>query len=65
MLYTLIIITALSGSDYRSGGSVQTASVPGFTTEQACVNAAKNLKYPQTLGQHRISYSTSCVAMSI
>jgi len=65
MLYTLIIITALSGSDYRSGGSVNTESIPGFTTEQACVNASKKLNFPTTYRDFRISYSTSCIPMSI
>lgn len=65
MLYTLVIMMALSGSDHRSGGSVDTHSVSGFTTKQACENAVKKLHYPQTYRDFKISYTTSCVAMSI
>ena len=65
MLYTLVIMMALSGADHRSGGSVNTHSVSGFTTKQACENAAKNLSYPTTYRGFKISYTTSCVAMSI
>ena len=65
MLYTLIIITALSGTDHRSGGNVHTESVPGFTTEQACLNAARNLKFPTSHRDFQITYATSCVKNTI
>lgn len=65
MIYTLIIMMSLSGGDYRSGGSVTVESIKGFTSEQACKNAANKLKYPNTTQDFRISYTTTCVSMSI
>ncbi len=65
MLYTLIIMLSVSTPFNQTGSGVTVESLPGFTSHQACLNAAKNLEYPKTLGHHRISYSTSCVAMSI
>lgn len=65
MLYTLVIMMAVSHPFNQTGSGVTVQSVKGFTTEQACNNAAKKLKYPQTLGRHQISYTTSCIAMSI
>jgi len=43
MLYTLIIIAALYPS-YQSGAGVSVHSVPGFSTEQACINVHPALK---------------------
>lgn len=63
--YVLVIMLALSGHDYRSAGGVTVETISGFATEQECINASRKLKYPNTTKWQGISYSTSCIPMSL
>lgn len=66
MLYTLIIVTVIQGFDFRSGGGIDVHSVPGFTTEQACLNAAKEVKLPaQDSKYFTYKSTTACVPNTI
>lgn len=66
MLYTLIIVTIIQGYDFRSGGGINVHSVPGFTTEQACLNAAKEVKLPAQSSEYfTYKSTTTCVSNTI
>ena len=67
MLYTLVIISTLYGYDYRSAGSVNTAVVPGFSTEQACINAANKVKLVKPVDKNNqgIVVDTVCVSKDV
>lgn len=64
MLYTLIIMMAMSGGAVRPGG-VTVESIQGFQTEQACENAKRKLTYPRSDSYTLLSYTATCVPMSI
>ena len=62
MLYTLIIVTALIPTyDYRSGGNLSTYSVPGFSSEAACLDAAKRVQIPADGSYHKTKAIFTCV----
>lgn len=65
MLYTLIIIAVMYPGS-QQGGVIEIKSIPGFTTEQACINAANKISLPgeQTVFT-RAALSTRCVAMDV
>lgn len=65
MLYTLIIVAALY-PDYKVGGGVSVHSVPGFSTEQACKNAAYKVALPNGKASNvDPALKVICVAMDV
>lgn len=63
-MYTLILITALLPTDYRTGGNLSSSHVPGFSTKQACVNAGNSLVIPSSrYSDSKIIFT--CVKMDV
>lgn len=66
MLYTLVLVTALIPTyAYKSGGSISPAFLPGFTTEQACINAGKKIMIPGNGEYHKTVATFTCVKMDV
>ena len=66
MLYTLIIMTALVPTLSADGGvSLQVTHVPGFSTEQACINAGNKLPIPANARYHETKAIFTCVKMDV
>lgn len=65
--YTLVIMIAFGYDFQKTSTAVSVNSVHGFTTEQACLNAAQKIKQDAVTGWdwiHR-KMSLSCVATTI
>lgn len=49
--YTLLIITLnLAGTGVGKSVNQSSVTIPGFTTEQACINAGERVKIPHIKG---------------
>lgn len=64
MLYTLIIVTSMAGR-YDAGVDVTYAAIPGFSTEQACLNAANKIPNPTPQEYFNILTTKTCVPMDV
>lgn len=63
--WTLVIILTASPL-YQNGGYASSVVVPGFTTEQACINASRAIKVPGVSTQRVVASNTfTCVANGI
>lgn len=62
-MWTLVIVTTLSHFD--DVGSVSVHSVSGFSTEQACLNAANKLILPSKNGYGDLKYALTCVSKDV
>lgn len=59
-MWTLIIII-MAYPDYKHGGLGTSVVVPGFTTEQACINAARKINIPAPNNNVTQRFTTACV----
>lgn len=62
-MWTLVIVTTLSY--FGDVGSVSVHSVNGFSTEQACLNAANKLMLPSKNGYSDLKSALTCVVKDV
>ena len=62
--YTLVVILAAYPL-FQNGGVSTSVVVPGFTTEQACLNAAKKIKIPEPTSRVDQRFTAACVPNTI
>lgn len=67
MSYTLVIMLAFGYDFNRSPPAISIQSVQGFTTEQACINAAKKIEQTAVTGWDLTNrkLSLTCVVNTI
>ena len=66
--FTLIVMLSAvnDATGYRSSGTLDSYTVPGFTTEQACVNAANKVQDARIGSEYlSVRIKTICVANDI
>lgn len=66
MLYTLFFVISIGGNYDTNPIAISTAVIPGFTSEQACKNAGREL-YKQNYHnrENKARVTINCVAMSV
>lgn len=64
--YTLVIIMSLYPNSSKATSEISSTVIPGFYTEQACVNAAKIIKLPENPNNYTIQDNViACIPMKI
>lgn len=67
MMYTLILFGVLHGYTSQSGNALTIEHVPGFTTEQACINAGNKAVAgkPPSTSMNEIAATFVCVSRDV
>lgn len=63
--FTLILTTAIFGSNYMSGAAISTTHVPGFATYEDCMEAGKNARIPADRQYFETDKVYSCVKVKV
>lgn len=64
-MWTLVVII-LAAPEYQNGGYSTSVVVPGFTTEQACLNASKGVEIPiRPNARVTQTHSIQCLARDV
>jgi hypothetical protein len=64
MVNYVLVLIMLGHPGYKAGGYATSVVVEGFTSEQACKNAAEKLKVPSH-PDLEVSYTKQCLAKDV
>lgn len=63
--FTLILTTAIFGSNHNSGSSISTTQVTGFATYDECMDAGRDARIPADRKYFETDKVYSCVKVKV